>query len=56
MNTSQVSAMCDANNILACTAQELGIQIHGSYEGAIYLLIIPIVLAGLWWINSRMNS
>ena len=52
MNTSQASVMCDANNILACTAQELGIHVQGSYDGAIYLMIIPITLVILWLVNK----
>ena len=34
----------------------LGIHIHGSHEGLIYLLILPVVLVGLWLVNHRMNS
>ena len=36
--------MCSNAEILNCTAQELGIHIQGSHEGAIYLLIIPLTI------------
>jgi len=48
--------MCTDDTILACTAQELGIQIHGSHEGLIYLAIIPITIIALVLINKRMNK
>jgi len=48
--------MCTDDAILACTAQELGIQIHGSHEGLIYLAIIPITIIALVLINKRMNK
>ena len=43
--------MCSNQEILACTAQELGIHIQGSHDGLIYLAIIPITLAILWLVN-----
>ena len=36
--------MCTNDTILACTAQELGIHVHGSHEGLIYLAIIPLTI------------
>ena len=44
--------MCSNQEILACTAQELGIHIQGSHEGAIYLLIIPITIVVLLFLKG----
>ena len=44
--------MCSNAEILACTAQELGIHVHGSHEGAIYLWIIPITIALLAFVKG----
>ena len=44
--------MCSNAEILACTAQEIGIHVHGSHEGAIYLWIIPITIALLAFVKG----
>ena len=44
--------MCSNDEILACTAQELGLHIHGSHDGIIFLAIIPITLLLLIVLND----
>ena len=57
LNTGRIKRdMCTDDTILACTAQELGIHIHGSHEGLIYLAIIPITIIALMLINRKMNK
>ena len=44
--------MCSNAEILACTAQELGIHVHGSHEGLIYLAIIPLTIIVLLFLKG----
>ena len=44
--------MCNNDAILACTAQELGVHVHGSHEGLIWLSVIPLTIIVLLFLKG----
>ena len=44
--------MCSNAEILACTAQELGIHVHGSHDGLIWLSVLPLTIIILLFLKG----
>ena len=44
--------MCSNAEILACTAQELGIHVHGSHDGLIWLSVLPLTIIELLFLKG----
>ena len=44
--------MCSNAEILACTAQELGIHVHGSHDGLIWLSVLPLTIIVLLFLKG----
>ena len=48
--------MCNYNEALSCTAEEIGVHVHGSHDGIITLglaiiFVMAIIVIMNWWIN-----
>ena len=48
--------MCNYDEALKCTAQELGIHVHGSHDGIVTLglaivFVMTIIVIMNWWVN-----